>query len=183
MRGDTHYWGVWHKQEPFEFYKQQLPRFISEYGLQSFPEPASVNKFTAKADHDIFSPVMLNNQKSGNGNTLIKNYMEKYNIVPKDFDHFLLLSQVLQAEGIKIGAEHFRQIRPRCMGSLYWQINDCWPVASWSSIDYFGRWKALHYYAKRFYAQILFAPRLENGIYQFYIVSDVYELREPQLQI
>ncbi len=182
-RGDTHYWGVWHKQEPFDFYQQHFPRFISEYGFQSFPEPESVRKFAIEADHDIFSPVMLIHQKSGNGNALIKSYMEKYFKIPKDFDHFLLLSQVLQAEGIKSGAEHFRRIRPRCMGSLYWQINDCWPVASWSSIDYYGRWKALHYYARRFYAPILLSPNFENDTYKLYIVSDVSESLPARLEI
>ena len=181
--GDTHYWGVWHGKEPFDFYQHHFPRFISEYGFQSFPEPATVNKFTEEQDHDIFSPVMLLHQKSPNGNTLIKDYLEKNYVVPKDFSNFLLLTQVLQAEGIKIGAEHFRRIRPRCMGSIYWQLNDCWPVASWSSIDYFGRWKALHYYAKRFYAPILIVPHFENGTYQFNVVSDLSEPIDATLQV
>lgn len=182
-RGDTHYWGVWHGQEPFDFYKKHLPRFISEYGFQSFPESDSVDQFTKKEDHDILSPVMLNHQKSLNGNPRIKEYMEKYFVVPNEFYHFLWLSQVLQAEGIKIGAEHFRRIRPRCMGSIYWQLNDCWPVASWSSIDYYGRWKALHYYARRFYAPVLISPNEENGIIQFYVISDKREAINAQLQI
>jgi beta-mannosidase len=173
--GDTHYWGVWHGKEPFDLYQKHFPRFISEYGFQSFPAQATVNKFTENEDHDIFSPVMLLHQKSPNGNALIKDYLEKNYVVPRDFNNFMLLTQVLQAEGIKIGAEHFRRIRPRCMGSIYWQLNDCWPVASWSSIDYYGRWKALHYYAKRFYAPILIVPHFENGIYQFNVISDVGE--------
>ncbi len=181
--GDTHYWGVWHGKKPFEYYKKHFPRFISEYGFQGFPAPESVNKFTTKADQNIFSPVMLNHQKNNQGNALIKEYLEKYYIVPKDFNYFLLLSQVLQAEGIKIGAEHFRRVRPRCMGSLYWQLNDCWPVASWSSIDYYGKWKALHYYARRFYAPVLISPNCENDDYKFYIVSDVAEILEAQLQV
>jgi len=181
--GDTHYWGVWHGQEPFHFYEKHFPRFISEYGFQSFPEPESVKKFAAKEDHDIFSPVMLIHQKNKRGNAIIKDYLEKNYSVPKDFNHFLLLSQLLQAEGIKIGAEHFRRIQPRCMGSLYWQLNDCWPVASWASIDYYDRWKALHYYAKRFYAPILISSSLENDVYKFYIVSDSSEPLTAQLQI
>jgi beta-mannosidase len=181
--GDTHYWGVWHGKEPFDFYQQHFPRFISEYGFQSFPEPVTVNKFAEDQDHDIFSRVMLLHQKNPNGNALIKDYLEKNYVVPKDFNHFLLLTQVLQAEGIKMGAEHFRRIRPRCMGSIYWQLNDCWPVASWSSIDYYGRWKALHYYAKRFYAPILIVPHFEDGTYQFNVVSDVGEPTEATLQV
>jgi len=182
-RGDTHYWGVWHEREPFDYYKEHFPRFISEYGFQSFPVPESVDNFTTKEDHDIFSPVMLIHQKNDRGNALIKEYLEKYYIVPKDFNHFLLLSQVLQAEGIKIGAEHFRRIRPRCMGSLYWQVNDCWPVASWSSIDYYGRWKALHYYARRFCAPVLISPNYEDENYQIYVISDKTEPVEAQLQV
>ncbi len=171
--GDTHYWGVWHKQEPFERYQQHHPRFISEYGFQSFPEPETLAQFSLPQDHDISSPVMIVHQKHPEGNKLIQRYMEQYFRVPKNFDHFVWLSQILQAEGIKIGAEHFRRIRPRCMGSLYWQLNDCWPVASWSSIDYYGRWKALHYYARRFYAPVLLIPKLESTAYNFYVVSDL----------
>ncbi|MDZ7330952.1 MAG: ABC transporter permease [candidate division KSB1 bacterium] len=173
--GDTHYWGVWHKQEPFERYLQHLPRFISEYGFQSFPEPETIAQFTTPEDHDISSPVMITHQKHPEGNKLIKRYMEQYFVVPNDFDHFVWLSQILQAEGIKIGAEHFRRIRPRCMGGLYWQLNDCWPVASWSSIDYYGRWKALHYYARRFYSPVLVSPVFENGAYNFYVISDLHQ--------
>jgi len=182
-RGDTHYWGVWHGQEPFENYQQHFPRFISEFGFQSFPAPESVASFTTPEDRDIFSPVMRIHQKNSNGNTIIRNYLEEYYTLPGQFDHFLLLSQVLQAEGIKIGAEHFRRIRPRCMGSLYWQLNDCWPVASWSSIDYFGRWKALHYYARRFYAPILISPHLENNACRFAIISDRTEPTPANLHI
>jgi len=181
--GDTHYWGVWHGREPFDNYKKHLPRFISEYGFQSFPAPESVKKFTTKEDHDIFSPVMLIHQKNNQGNAIIKEYLEKYYAVPKNFNNFLLLSQILQAEGIKVGAEHFRRIRPHCMGSLYWQLNDCWPVASWSSIDYYGNWKALHYYARRFYSPVLISLNCENDDYKFYIVSDVAEPIEAQLQV
>ncbi len=172
-RGDTHYWGVWHKHEPFEQYQHHLPRFITEYGFQSFPAPETISQFTAPEDADIFSPVMILHQKHPEGNQVIHRYMDQYFVVPKDFEHFVWLSQILQAEGIKLGAEHFRRIRPRCMGSLYWQLNDCWPVASWSSIDYFGRYKALHYYAKRFYAPVLLAPKFEHGAYHFYIISDL----------
>jgi beta-mannosidase len=182
-RGDTHYWGVWHGQEPFEFYHNHLPRFISEFGFQSFPEPQSIAKFTTEEDHDILTPVMLIHQKNPQGNMRIKNYMEKHYKIPQNFDHFLWLSQLLQAEGIKIGVEHFRRIRPRCMGCLYWQINDCWPVASWASIDYYGRWKALHYFARRFYAPILVSPNLENENIKFHIISDKGQAVHARLKI
>jgi beta-mannosidase len=115
---------------------------------------------------------MLAHQKNNEGNSIIQEYITRDYPEPKDFASFLYVSQVLQAEGIKIGAEHFRRNRPRTMGSIFWQLNDCWPVASWSSIDYYGRWKALQYYARRFYAPILVSPHVEDGALKIYIVSD-----------
>ncbi|MEE4310990.1 MAG: glycoside hydrolase family 2 protein [candidate division KSB1 bacterium] len=171
-RGDTHYWGVWHGKEPFDKYTEISPRFMSEYGFQSFPEPNAVNRFAIEEDKELFSPVMLNHQRCPNGNSLIKTYMEKYYTVPVTFDKFVLMSQILQAEGIKAGTEHFRRIRPHCMGSLYWQLNDCWPAASWASIDYYGNWKALHYAAKRFYSTFLVSPVLKGSSIDIHIVSD-----------
>ena len=170
--GDMHYWDVWHKAEPFATYEKQFPRFMSEYGFQSFPLLKTVNQYALPQDHDIESPVMMAHQKHPRGNQLIREYMLRHYPEPKDFASFLYVSQILQAEAIKQGAEHLRRIRPRCMGSLYWQINDCWPVASWSSIDYFGRWKALHYYAKKFYNDVLISPHKKNGKINIHIVSD-----------
>ncbi|MCR4440033.1 MAG: hypothetical protein QHJ34_11405 [bacterium] len=170
--GDMHYWGVWHAAAPFEEYQKQAPRFMSEYGFQSFPELRTVEAFTLPEDRDIASPVMMVHQKHPRGNQLIREYLLRDYPPPKHFSAFLYVSQILQAEGIKRGAEHLRRLMPRCMGSLYWQIDDCWPVASWSSIDYFGRWKALHYYARRFYAQLLVSPSEEDGTLKIYVVSD-----------
>jgi beta-mannosidase len=148
-------------------------RFVTEYGFQSFPEMKTIEAFTLPEDRtSIFTPVMLNHQKNNDGNSLIHDYMLKDYPEPKDFASFLYASQVLQAEGIKIGAEHFRRSRPETMGSIFWQLNDCWPVASWSSIDYYGRWKALQYYARRFYAPLLVSPHVEEGVLKVYIVSD-----------
>jgi beta-mannosidase len=170
--GDVHYWGVWHFALPFTDYEKQFPRFMSEYGFQSFPQIETVDSYTLPEDRDIQSPVMLAHQRHPRGNQLIREYLLREYAAPKDFESFLYLSQVLQAEGIKVGAEHLRRIRPRNMGSLYWQIDDCWPVASWSSIDYEGRWKALQYYARRFYNDLLVSPHAEDGNMNFYIVSD-----------
>lgn len=171
--GDVHYWGVWHAALPFSEYEKQQPRFMSEYGFQSFPEIKTVEAYTQQQDRDLQSPVMLAHQKHPRGNQLIREYMLREYPAPKDFEAFLYLSQVLQAEGIKLGAEHLRRIRPHNMGSLYWQLDDCWPVASWSSIDYFGRWKALQYYARRFYGSLLVSPHDEDGQIKVYIVSDL----------
>ena len=181
--GDSHYWGVWHAALPFTDYEKQLPRFMSEYGFQSFPQLETVNSYTLPEDHSITSPVMLVHQRHPRGNQLIREYMLREYPEPKDFESFLYVSQVLQAEGIKVGAEHFRRTMPRNMGSLYWQIDDCWPVASWSSIDYAGRWKALQYYARRFYKDLLVSPHVENGEINFYIVSDRIKDTPAQLNI
>jgi beta-mannosidase len=171
--GDLHYWAVWHASMPFSEYEKQFPRFMSEYGFQSFPDIDTVRKYTNEADRaSIETPVMLAHQRHPRGNQLIREYMLREYVEPKDFESFLYVSQVLQAEGIKLGTEHLRRIRPRNMGALYWQLNDCWPVASWSSTDYFGHWKALQYYAKRFFTHYLVSPHIEESKVKFYIVSD-----------
>jgi len=171
--GDAHIWDVWHGRVPFATYETHHARFVTEYGFQSFPEMKTVEAFTQAEDRTgIFTPVMLAHQKNNEGNAIIHDYLLRDYSEPKDFASFLYVSQVLQAEGIKIGAEHFRRSRPETMGSIFWQLNDCWPVASWSSIDYYGRWKALQYYARRFYAPILVSPHVEDGSLKVYIVSD-----------
>jgi len=170
--GDVHFWQVWHAAEPFSDYEKQMPRFMSEYGFQSFPNIETVKSYTVPSDRDIESPIMLAHQRHPRGNQLVREYMLRDYAQPKDFESFLYVSQVLQAEGIRIGAEHLRRIMPHNMGSLYWQINDCWPVASWSSIDYYGRWKALQYYARRFYNDLLISPSVQNGYLKLFLVSD-----------
>ena len=170
--GDMHYWGVWHGKEPFTAFEHQRTRFMSEYGFQSFPELKTVRSFARWDDLSLESPVMLSHQKSGPGNQLIREYLLREYQEPKDFASFLYVSQVLQAEGIKTAAEALRRARPRVMGSLYWQLNDCWPVASWSSIDYFGRWKALQFYARRFYAPVLVSTSEQDGQVSVSVVSD-----------
>src|SRR5215469_13711219 len=181
--GDMHYWQVWHALAPIENYKQQVPRFMTEFGFQSFPEMSTIKSFSTPEDWDISSAVMLSHQKNKGGNGRIYDYLLRYFGQPKDFGSFLYASQVMQAEAIKIGAEHFRRSRPRTMGSLYWQLNDCWPVASWSSIDYAGRWKALQYYARRFYNDLLVSPNEENSALQIYVVSDRQEVQAAELRV
>lgn len=147
--GDVHYWGVWHAVEPFENYKLKIGRFMSEYGFQSFPEYDTVMTFATEQDLALDSKVMRAHQKNGDGNRLIKEYMDIYMSEPKDFTSFLYMSQVLQAEAMKMAIEAHRRSMPYCMGTLYWQMNDCWPVASWAGMDYYGKWKAMQYYAKK----------------------------------
>jgi len=181
--GDMHYWSVWHALEPISNYTKQFPRFMSEYGFQSFPEIRTIKQFAEPKDLDIISPVMQVHQKNVGGNERIRTYMLREYREPKDFESFLYVSQVLQAEAIKVGAEHLRRQRPRTMGSLYWQLNDCWPVASWASIDYYGRWKALHYYARRFYDDVLVSPFEEDGKLSAYVVSDKTQPMTAELRI
>ena len=170
--GDMHYWQVWHALAPIEMYTQQFPRFMSEYGFQSFPEMRTIRTFAKPEDMDIRSATMRDHQKNTGGNERILSYMLRWYPEPKDFASFVYLSQVLQAEAIKVGAEHLRRQMPNTMGSLYWQLNDCWPVASWASIDYYGRWKALQYYARRFYDDMIVSPFRHDGKVDVYVVSD-----------
>jgi beta-mannosidase len=154
-RGDVHYWDVWHGNKPFSDYRNHYFRFASEFGFQSFPCLETVEAFTLPQDRNPFSYIMERHQRNNAANGKIMTYLAQTFLYPRDFDAFIYASQLLQAEAIKYGVEHFRRNRGRCMGTIYWQLNDCWPVASWSSIDYFGRWKALHYFAKRFFAPLL----------------------------
>ncbi|TGE05222.1 beta-mannosidase [Hymenobacter fodinae] len=181
--GDMHYWDVWGGTAPISDYEKQVPRFMSEYGFQSFPELKSVKQFTTEADWDILSPVMKQHQRSAAGNPRLIEYLRRDYKEPKNFESFLYVSQVLQAQAIKLAAEHLRRSRPRTMGSMYWQLNDCWGVASWSSIDYYGRWKALQYYAKRFYASVLVSLHEEDNNVRFYVVSDRTTATPGQLQV
>lgn len=171
-RGDVHYWEVWHRLKPFTEYRKYYFRFCSEFGFQSFPSLKTVDTFAAEEDKNIFSPVMENHQKNGGANGLILYYISANFKYPTDFSKLLFVSQLLQAEAIRYGVEHWRSNRGRCMGALYWQLNDCWPVASWSSLDYYNRWKPLHYYAKKFYAPVLLTALEEKGEVDFFISNE-----------
>ncbi|GLX69395.1 beta-mannosidase [Paenibacillus glycanilyticus] len=160
--GDMHYWDVWHGRKPITEYRTLHPRFMSEFGLQSFPSIKTVETFTLPEDRNIFSRVMEAHQKNGTGNEKIMYYISEYFKYPRNFEKLLYVSQLIQAEGMRVGVEHWRRNRGRCMGAVYWQLNDIWPGASWSSLDYFGRWKATHHAAKRFFAPVL-ASALEEG--------------------
>ena len=171
--GDMHYWGVWHGLHPFEDFDKYKARFMSEYGFQSFPDFETVKKYTLPEDYNIESKVMASHQRSGIGNLRIKEYMGWDYKVPADFEEFLYMSQVLQARGIKTAVEAHRRARPYCMGTLYWQINDCWPVASWSSTDYYHKWKAMHYMVRKAYKPVLVSAFAKNDTLSIYGVSDL----------
>ena len=171
-RGDVHYWDVWHGNKPFTAYRQFYFRFCSEFGFQSFPCMKTVASFATGREQNIFSRVMESHQKNGGANQKILAYLAQTLRMPASFEGMLYASQLLQAEAIRYGVEHWRRNRGRCMGAIYWQLNDCWPVASWSSVDYFGRWKALHYAARRFFAPVLASCVLEGRKARFYVTND-----------
>ncbi|MDR0976713.1 MAG: glycoside hydrolase family 2 protein [Prevotellaceae bacterium] len=172
--GDAHYWGVWHAKDSIANYNHVRARFFSEYGFQSFPEYRSVLKYAPEArDHDIYSDVMMAHQRGGShANALIEWYLLNEYRQPADFAEQLYVGQLLQGDAIRTAIEAHRRDMPYCMGTLFWQHNDCWPVASWSSRDYYGRWKAQHYFSRKAFADLLVSPILEAGALRVYVVSD-----------
>ena len=209
-RGDVHYWEVWHGNQPFTAYRDFYFRYLSEFGFQSFPCMETIRSFTLPEDRNIFSYVMEMHQRNSGANGKILAYLSQTYLFPSRLEDFVYASQLLQADAIRYGVEHFRRNRAdnRCMGAIYWQLNDIWPVASWASIDYFGRWKALQYAARRFFAPVLLSCEEENlqskgytcitepGVRHFSArlcvsneswdeVSDtvIWELRDPEGQV
>ena len=170
--GDNHYWGVWHGGDDFDAYEKNIGRFMSEFGMQSFPEINTIKTFANEEDWDIGSDVIRAHQRASLGNKNIKKYIERYYPMPKDFESFVIMSQIMQAEAIRIAVEAHRRKMPYCMGSLYWQFNDCWPGASWSSIDYYGNWKALHYAARRFFDPLLISIIDEDELIKIFLTND-----------
>ncbi|PKN94106.1 MAG: beta-mannosidase [Chloroflexi bacterium HGW-Chloroflexi-6] len=175
VQGDCHYWDVWHGRKPFTAYRTSFPRFMSEFGFQALPPLKTIATYAEPADWNMTSYIMEHHQRSGSGNGLMIAQMTDTFRMPKDFPALTYLSMILQAEGIRYGVEHWRRNRNRVSGTLIWQLNDCWPVASWSSLDYFGRWKALHYAAKRFYAPLLLSVADYGKAVKIHITSDLVE--------
>ncbi|MDZ7878267.1 MAG: glycoside hydrolase family 2 protein [Saprospiraceae bacterium] len=176
--GDNHDWFVWHDEKPFEHFEENIPRFMSEYGFQSFPDWRTIGTFTVDGDRELESKVMLAHQKHPKGNQLIKKYMDRSFQKTRNFEDFTYVSQLVQADGIRRAIEAQRRAKPYCMGSLYWQLNDVWQVASWSSIDNFGRWKALQYAARDAYADILISPKMQGDTLTVSFVNDKREAVE-----
>lgn len=174
-QGDAHYWDVWHGRKPFTAYRGQYPRFMSEFGFQSLPPLETIRTYAGEQDWNMTSYIMEHHQRSGSGNGLIIAQLTDTFLMPKDFPALVYLSMVLQAEGIRYGVEHWRRNMQRVSGTLIWQLNDCWPVASWSSLDYFGRWKALHYAARRFYAPLMLSIVDEGTRMEVHVTSDLTE--------
>ena len=183
--GDRHYWSVWHGKAPISDYDSEKSRFFSEYGFQSFPEFDSVKRYAPyPEDWDIRSEVMMSHQRGGDhANGLIETYLLNEYKKPRDFRAFLYINHVLQGDAIKTAIESHRRQMPYNMGTLFWQHNDCWPVASWASRDYYGRWKAQHYYVRKAYDDILISPVVEGDDLKVYAVSDRLENTSGRLQL
>jgi beta-mannosidase len=181
-KGDAHYWDVWHGRRPFTAYRDQYPRFMSEFGFQSLPPLGTIATYATREDWNMTSYIMEHHQRSGSGNGLMVAQMTDTFRMPKGFPSLVYLSMVLQAEGIRYGVEHWRRNRHRVSGTLYWQTNDCWPVASWSSLDYYGRWKALHYAARRFYAPLLLSVEDEGTWMSVHVTNDETEAWEGKVR-
>ena len=180
-QGDCHYWDVWHGRRPFTAYRSQFPRFMSEFGFQALPPFKTIQTYADSADQNMTSYIMEHHQRSGSGNGLMIAQMTDTFRMPKNFESLVYLSLLLQAEGIRYGVEHWRRNCQRVSGTLIWQLNDCWPVASWAGLDYFGRWKALHYATKRFYAPLLLSVEDTGSKMGVHITSDLLEPVDVQL--
>ncbi|WP_084682980.1 beta-mannosidase [Flavobacterium antarcticum] len=182
-QGDSHYWGVWWGKEPFEIYKTKVPRFMSEYGFQSMPNIETLRKVVLETDLNFNSEALKNHQKHPIGYETIREYMERDFIVPTKFEDYIYVSQLLQADGMKTAMEAHRRAKPYNMGTLYWQFNDCWPVTSWSSLDFYGNWKAFHYQAKRSFENLLISVNEENEFYKVYLINDNFETYSDKLTL
>jgi beta-mannosidase len=183
-KGDMHYLSVWHEGAPFEAYYDVTPRFCSEFGYQSFPDIETVRSFADEDQLNLSSPTMLHHQKNKNGNSIILSSFTRYFRYPERFEDFLYLSQVQQAFAIRTAVEYWRSRRPICMGILYWQLNDNWPVSSWSSIEYSGKWKLLHYAARDFFAPVHLAGYVkEQGRAEIHGINDTFEDLTGELRI
>jgi beta-mannosidase len=172
LEGDSHYWGIWWGKEPFEIYEKKVGRFMSEYGFQGMPNLETFKSFANKEDLNLNSEAVKSHQKHATGYQTINEYMTRDFHVPTSFDDYIYVSQLLQAGGMKTAIEAHRRAKPNCMGTLFWQLNDCWPVTSWSAVDYYGRWKAFHYQAKKSFENLMISVVEEGDFYKVYVVND-----------
>lgn len=187
--GDQHEWSVWFNRQDFSYYWDHSPRFCSEYGVQSYPEMKTVLGFAKVEDLDHDSDLMNNRNRckldwmspGKNGNHLMMDYIERYYRSPRDFEAYVYLSQLMHAKALETGIEAHRAHMPRTMGSLYWQLNDCWPTMSWATVDYFGRWKPGHYAVKRAFENVAVVGQVDSNWVMVYGVSDLPETVEAQL--
>ena len=172
LQGDVHYWGVWWGMEPFEMYAKKTGRFVSEYGFQAMPNLSTFQKIASDSDLHLKSESILNHQKHPTGYATIDTYMQRDYTIPKIFADYIYVSQLLQAHGMKTAIEAHRRAKPICMGTMYWQLNDCWPVTSWSTIDYYNQWKASHYQVKRSYAETILSFNETDTTLELFYCND-----------
>jgi beta-mannosidase len=170
-----HFWSVWHEGRDFDYYRDVSPRFCSEFGFQSYPSLNVIRRFAAPAEMNIASPVMEAHQKNAGGNARIAETMFRYFRFPQSFENFVYVSQVQQGLAIKTAVTHWRSLKPHCMGALYWQLNDTWPVCSWASIDHGGGWKLLHHMAKQFFAPVTVSAVPVDGRIELRAINDLME--------
>lgn len=182
-QGDSHYWGVWWGKEPFDVYEKKVGRFMSEYGFQGMPALNTLQSVVKNEDLNLSSEAVKNHQKHPTGYETITEYMARDYKVPSRFEDYLYVSQLLQADGMKTAIEAHRRAKPYCMGTLFWQLNDCWPVTSWSSVDYYGRWKALQYQVKKSFDNCLVSITEEKNSYKVYIINDDLNQFEAQFDL
>jgi beta-mannosidase len=181
--GDTHLWGVWHGLKPFNSFRKHSTRFCSEFGLEALPAMRTIASFASRPeDYDLKSKVLLHHQRSVGGNEKMLYYLADRLRIPADFSDMVYETQIMQAEAIRAGVEHWRRNRPRCSGALFWQLNDCWPVTSWASIDYAGRWKGLQYAARRFYAPVALSIEEEGSRAALHVVNDTVTAWQGQVR-
>ena len=183
FEGDAHDWWIWHDAYPFEHLEENVPRFMSEFGFQSFPSYEAIKYINQSDLIDISANSFQSHQKHSRGFQLMREYMERDFPVPEKAEDYVYMSQLLQAYGITKGIEAQRRAKPYNMGTLYWQLNDCWPVVSWSSIDFFGKWKALHYKAKHSFEDVLVSSKVENNILRTYVINDDFESHSGELSV
>jgi len=183
FEGDAHDWWIWHDAYPFEHLEENVPRFMSEFGFQSFPSYEAIKYINQSDLIDISTYSFQSHQKHSRGFQLMREYMERDFPVPEKAEDYVYMSQLLQAYGITKGIEAQRRAKPYNMGTLYWQLNDCWPVVSWSSIDFFGKWKALHYKAKHSFEDVLVSSKVENNILRTYVINDDFESHSGELSV
>ncbi len=182
LSGDAHYWGVWWGMEPFEMYQKKVGRFMSEYGFQGMPDIKTFQAFAKSDELNFTSETIKNHQKHPTGYKTINEYMARDYQVPTSFEDYVYVSQLLQADGMKTAIEAHRT-EPKCMGTLFWQLNDCWPVTSWSSVDYYGRWKAFQYQAKRSFEEVLISIKENEVNYEIYLVSEAAHSNKVTVEI
>jgi len=183
FEGDAHDWWVWHDGYPFEHFEEQVPRFMSEFGFQSYPSIETVKYILEQDSIDLAHPAIASHQKHHRGFSLIQEYMERDFPIPSKGKDYVYMSQLVQAYGISKGIQAHRRAKPYNMGTLYWQLNDCWPAISWSSIDFFGNWKALHYQAKKDFKNVLLSTKQQDNKVAIYVVNDHFNAIKDTLLI